>query len=238
MVALRHVRPHAAARRHPNAGRRKQARAGTHWLPLTLPRSDKRGPRSLGGLFLSRALRRVALPLCYRSLALGQAEPVPRVVAEDGLDAVRTIRGLLQELHALFAEFLIGPPAVVGFEHARTERAARDERTDGLRGFVVVHRRARLREDELEIGLLLRPDREPPKAIHRLIAADFAAELLRVKGLCGVLVEYPHGTERVPRDHFASASRSLGLDDTKRSLRGLLRDCELGSVCIRMGSVD
>src|SRR5204862_3076460 len=111
-----------------------------------------RGPRVFRGLLLFRALRRVALPLCYRSLALGQAEPVPRVVAEDGLDAVRTIRGLLQELHALLAELLIGPPAVVGLENARAERAARDERTDRLRGFVVVHRRAPRRDDERRSG--------------------------------------------------------------------------------------
>src|SRR5258706_12368166 len=113
-------------------------------------------PETSGASFDARGALAFRFPL-------GQTEPVPRVVPEPGLDAIWTIGRLLQKLHALLGQLPIGPAAIVGLEHARAKRSACDECADGLRRFVVVHRRAPLRGDELGKGVLRPAAPEPPK---------------------------------------------------------------------------
>src|SRR5207247_11366653 len=89
------------------------------------------------------------------ALALREAEPVPRVVAEDGLDPVGPVRRLLEKGHALLLELLVRALAVVGFHRTGPELTASDECGDSLRGLVVNHRRARLGEAGLEVRPVL-----------------------------------------------------------------------------------
>jgi hypothetical protein len=56
-------------------------------------------------------------------LLLDQDQPVTRVVAHDRLDAIRAVGRLLQEGHALGAEFLVGLAAVVDSQSQATHLA-------------------------------------------------------------------------------------------------------------------
>src|SRR2546426_8560305 len=76
------------------------------------------------------------------ALALRQAEPVPRIVAEDGLDPVGPVRRLLEKGHALLLELVVRALAVVGLHRTGPELTTSDKCGDGLRGLVVHHRRA------------------------------------------------------------------------------------------------
>ena len=61
----------------------------------------------------SRAGRRSGEVLRRELPGLDEHQPVARVVADDRLDAVGPVRGLLQEGHALGAQLLVGLEAVV-----------------------------------------------------------------------------------------------------------------------------
>src|SRR5262249_53978806 len=79
--------------------------------------------------------------------------------------------GRCQKLDALGAEFLVGLPAIGRLENTgRAELSAGEQRRD-LRGgsFVVAAIGADLHQDQLKIGLPLRPDGEPAKAVVLLV---------------------------------------------------------------------
>src|SRR5437870_4174657 len=176
------------------------------------------------------SLRRIAFRAEVSSLArlaLGQAEPVPRVVAKDRLDPIRPVRRLLQELDTLLRELVISPLAIVRLHRSRPELSSRDQCGDRFRGLVVDHWRARLREDDLEVGLILRADRQPAKVVHRGVSAYLEAKLFRVELLGRVLIEDPDRRVRDSFDHLVSPLRSLVADDTERAVARLLPDCAL-----------
>jgi len=132
---------------------------------------------------------------------LREAEPVPGVVPEHGLDPVRPLRRLLEELHAVRRQLLVGLPDVVGLPDPAAERTLRHQRTDMLGALLVVHGRPRLVQDELEVRLVGRPHRQPPELVHGRVGADLEAQLLRVERLRGVLVQDGDPRVREPLDH-------------------------------------
>ena len=65
-------------------------------------------------------------------LVLVEAEPVPGVVAKQGLDAVGPLGRLLQEGNALGLQLLVGGADVVGLDDAGAHRALGDQPEEGL----------------------------------------------------------------------------------------------------------
>jgi hypothetical protein len=124
--------------------------------------------------------------------ALREAEPVARVVAEGRLDAVEALRRLLDERHALLLELAVRGPAVAGLEHPGAERALGDELLHHLGRLGVEHRRAGIREDDLHVGLVGRPDVSQRNVSMFGVRADLEAELGRVEVQGLVLVEDPY----------------------------------------------
>src|SRR5262249_37773558 len=154
-----------------------------------------------------------------RSVVLGQAEPVARVVTEHCLDAVGSLGWLLQERHAATGQLLVGLAAVVGLPYAAAECALGDEFPQLLGRLLVV---SPLRRGEAE--LQSRPARwghgQPAESLsgtgeigaHLDIVARCEAELLGVELLGGVLVEHEHPGMRQLADHVLSSPpvRSVG----------------------------
>ena len=83
------------------------------------------------------------------------------------------------------------------------------------------HRRLRTGEQDVEVGLVLRADREPAEAVHGRVAAHLEAELLRVERLGAVLVfdEHVHVRELLDHGPDATAAPVVGASS------GLLTFC-------------
>ena len=116
-------------------------------------------------------------------LALGEAEPVPRVVLHDGFDAIELLFGWRDELDALLAQTLVVAVDVVCLEHADTEGASLDQRLH-LFGRLGAERWAGgyPHQDDLEVGLSLGTQSQPAKVVgHGHVGTHFEAELVAVE---------------------------------------------------------
>src|SRR5581483_4686362 len=100
--------------------------------------------------------------------ALSQAEPVPAVVLEDGLDAIALFFRRGNEFDAFAPQFVLRFPAVILVEDARAQRPALHQCANLVGGgFVHPARCLRLVQDNFEIGLALWCDGQPAEpTIH------------------------------------------------------------------------
>src|SRR5215472_16464955 len=156
------------------------------------------------------------------SLVLVEAEPVAGVVAEQRLDAVGPLGRLLQEGDALAVQVLVGALDVIGLDDPRAHHALGDQAEQGRGVLLTEHRRLGTSEQDVQVGLVLRADRETAEAVHGRVAAHLEAELLGVELLGAVLVLDEHVHVRELLDH--------GPDATWRRPAALLPDCAFAAV--------
>src|SRR5204863_5332595 len=79
-----------------------------------------------------------------------------------------------------------------------------DERADRLRVFGAEHRRGGVGEQDVQVLLILRADREPAEAVEDGVVPKLEPEGLGVERLCPVLVEHEHVHVVEAADHRCS----------------------------------
>src|SRR5918995_2814477 len=130
------------------------------------------------GLALGPPLLDLVGDLRHLGRRLGDAALVAERVAEAAIDAVGLFGWLLDELHTLGLELLVGLAAVVGGENERqAEGALGDQIADLGRDFVRHRRRAGLLQQDVVIGVAWHVDREPAHEAEVEVGADLEAEL-------------------------------------------------------------
>ena len=107
-----------------------------------------------------------------------QLPAVTRWVAKTGVHFSVTANGLLSKLNAYGMHALVGGAAVVHNEYQRRHRAFCHNRVQRLRGRLVMHRRTRFEEAELQQGLVRVLQGEPAIVAVAHIGVDPESELL------------------------------------------------------------
>src|SRR5437762_2491641 len=112
---------------------------------------------------------------------LDHLPPVPRRIAEAGVDGAVTVHGLLSELHSAGAHPVVGGAAVVDDEHERRHGALRYDLAHGLCGRRVECRWLRHEQAELEGWLVRVLHREPAVVAVSRVSVDAESQLLDIE---------------------------------------------------------